>query len=269
MTRILLFPLLLGVSSMASAESRPNEREGVTRVQVRGGDPAKPAILDATGEYSSKYIKKASKVSPVQIGGKRWVSAVFPVKLHKKEQVCENRAGEIHPYGLGFMIVEYSSFFDASASSNEKSACRRRADEKEVSAPTVEHYQLGKWAVRALKEPVIAMAGRADDPLCVKHSMVSCPDSSQRDARYSAAQILQIGSCPDPDDNCIAVTLRFQEKLTKEMTGTEILDFIVRYRELESSAKLELLSFGIGRSPSYAPMLPGPPAIVTANPASN
>ncbi len=249
------FMLILSAGHSISAAAK--SKAEISYVHIQGGDPAKPAILDPSGKYSSRYIKKAKKISPVKIGGKQWVSAIFPVRLHKESRICEERSGEVHPYGPGFLIIEYSSFFDAFARADSKQVCEGDFTKQRVSAASSDHYLLGKWAVRAIKEQVIGMAGRADDPLCVAHSMLRCPAIAERAARYDTIEYLQAGSCLLSEANCIVVTGRFEEKLTKVMTATVIFDIQVRYRKLTPTGEPELIDFTFVRSPPTAPRRPG------------
>ena len=232
--------------------------DGVSYVQVRGGDPATPAVLDKKGKFTKKLVRDAEWVLPTRAGGNSWFSAIWKEVLHKPAGVCENRRAEIYKVSDGLLVVSQSKFHDASTDENGAPFCRESREK--IMAPSLSYYVTGRWARDALKYPVVGAAGTATDPLCIENSMVRCPAANGREERFDTAKFTGVRSCGLAAPNCLILGLMFEDKLSEFSSGIEPLNFRVEYsRSSDGALKLEEYSFT--KAEGGPPPLPGAPAI--------
>lgn len=250
-----------GLPTMAASK----DKRKLTYVEVLGY-PDNPAILDKDGKFTKAYLKKASGIS--DRSKSRYAN--FPLKLHKQEQICEALGAEIHPNGAGYLIIELRRFFPATLADG-RPYCdpASRAGANELSAPSFDLYLAAMWARQAIRDGVIAKAGAADDPLCIKGSYIACPESDKRGERFDAHRLWYIRKCRSVVPDCVKLIMHYEEARSSNYTVYHEVEFEVRFERDKAAGERTLIDFVTTQSPPPAPLRPGPLRVTGPSPDKN
>ncbi len=250
--------LLLALDTSLANAQEPTADDGVTFVEIAGGDPENPAIFDKTGRFTARLEREAARASPVTMGGVSWKS-VWPKIVHYPNiDVCEDVYAEIHPWQGGSLITRRFEFYRGHTDTGGK-LCSD--NDKRMSAPNAQRYVIGLWAIRALKGPVVRAAGSADDPLCIPGSMVDCPAEKDRAARFDAIRFHSVRSCGAATPDCVILGGILLREIAEGVNGAEDIDFRVEYSHDGKPRKARLDRYSFSRSFPVPPPLPGPPRL--------
>jgi hypothetical protein len=224
---------------------------------IVSGYPDNPAIVDATGAFTIKYLKVAEVREY-----KDFRLAVFPLKLHKKESVCQSTTANIYPNKKGSMIIEFNSFFPVLKRGGKSLGCDISLSQNAIRANSLDVYLAGEWARRAIADDVVAKAGQDDDPLCRKVSAVSCPAPERRIERFQQFKTLGVADCRPAETNCIVLEMMVSETSPSSRYGTARTDFTVRYTVDQKSGERKLVDFTFKEPLPVGPGQPGEPKVV-------
>jgi hypothetical protein len=246
---------------IAPAQAREQLDEGAKFVDVAGGDPANPAILDSKGDFTAKLLRDAENTGIIENQGKSWIWAKLKPELHRKEQVCEAGRAEIYKTGSGNLIVKYARYFEARLESSGELSCSDKDRLDYSLAPTLDHYLTGIWAVQALKRPILQSYGTIKDPFCQPQFVEPCPTREEVEDLLDTAGRPSTKSCKPDLPDCLVARVTFIKRRNGSVVGGQSVYFTVKFtRDKDGSKKLKDYSFDIPPPPMLGP--PGPPRIL-------
>jgi hypothetical protein len=241
-------------------QARERLDDGAKFVDVAGGDPANPAILDSEGDFTAKLLRTAEETRVIESQGKSWISAELKPKLYRNERVCEAGRAEIHQTASGNLILKYPRHYDARLESSGKLSCADYDRLDYSLAPTIEHYLTGVWAVQALKLPLLESYGTINNPFCQPQFTESCPTREEIEAILDTDTRPSTSSCTSNLPYCIKARFTFFKKRNGSVVGSQFVNFVINYtRDKHGRRQLKDYSFDIPPPPRLGPL--GPPRV--------
>lgn len=246
---------------IAPAQARELLDEGVSFVDVAGGDPSNPAILDTKGDYTAKLLRDAEKTGTTEAQGKSWVWVKLKPKFYLKERVCEVGRANIYQTGSGKLIVKHARYYDARLEPSGNLSCSDKDRLDYSLAPTLDHYLTGIWAVQALKRPILQSYGTIKNPFCQPQFVDPCPTREEIEALLDTADRASTKSCKPNLPDCIEAHVTFFRKRDGIVVGGQSVNFTIKYtRDKRGNRKLKDYSFYIPPPPMLGPL--GPPRVL-------
>ncbi|MBN8845213.1 MAG: hypothetical protein J0H88_18415 [Sphingomonadales bacterium] len=254
--------LVVAIAALiAPAQAREPLDEGVSFVDVAGGDPSNPAILDTKGDYTEKLLRDAEKTGTTEAQGKSWVWVKLKPKFHPKDRVCEAGRADIYQTASGNLIVKYARYFDARLEPSGKMSCSDEGRLDYSLSPTLDHYLTGVWAVEALKRPILRSYGTIKNPFCQPQFADPCPTREEVEALLNSTSRPSTKSCKPNLPGCIKVHVTFFKKRNGSVVAGQSVDFSVTYKQNRHGVRqLKDYSFDIPLVPVSGP--PGAPRIL-------
>lgn len=216
--------------------------EGVVVFQSEGYDPENPPLLDTKGNYVARLFLETTLISGGP-GSTRSAVKFKPI-LYQADGVCADGTAKISDTDRGKLIVKSLKFYSAHRADSGVLSCLRVGPTNDVSAPTVEHFLAARWAVDALKQPLISafMA----DPFCQPGQFGRCSTSKELGIILDTGTLSSAKSCRPAHSNCVILTVFFDLKeARRDGIHTRIVgrEFRVEYQKEKSGRRLKSYTF--------------------------